>query len=231
MKKAKKSKNGYLYRVRKSGVEEYCNVPYNKVEDISSCGPVIGEFLSKNFIFTMYKCMHFSHETWDKNMVILGSKDAVLEIEKPIYDRYKEEIDNAITNNMNWAVNEYLNEGKTRIVVRFDLGGCAYDFEEEHTDLGDVNRICGLNTLFISYANPNDIILFKNIIISFIGDDKPSYKFLNSDDILLQAWERSLVLDKSAYNLMTDVIKEHEYNLMKNGASKVMQMKLEDKNE
>lgn len=231
MKKRKNKKNGYLYRVRKNNVEEYSSVPYNKEENILNCGPIVGKFLSENFIFTMQSSMHFSHESWNKNMIILRSKDAVLEIERPIYDRYKEEIDNIISKNMNWAVNKYLSEGKTKIVVRMDLSGCGYEFNEENTDLCHVSRICGLNTLFISYANSNDIALFKSIILSLIGDDKPSYKFLNMDDILLQAGDRSLVLDRSAYSLMTDVIKEYECNLNKNASSKVMQMKLEDKNE
>ncbi len=231
MKKFKKSNSGYLYRERKRDVEGYLSVPYNKTEDVSSCGSLIGDFLSKNFIFTMYKSMRYTEESWNRHMIILGSKDSVLEIEKPIYDRYKEEIDNIISKNMNWAVNKYLSEGKTKIVVRMDLSGCGYEFNEENTDLCHVSRICGLNTLFISYANSNDVALFKSIILSFIGNDKPSYKFLNKDDILLQAGDRSLVLDRSAYSLMTDVIKEYECNLNKNASSKVMQMKLEDKNE
>lgn len=227
MKKIRRANDEYLYRVRKNDVEEYYSVPYSKTEDVSSCGALIGDFLNKNLIFTMYKCMYFSEETWKRNMIILGSKDSVLEIEKPIYDRYREEIDNIILNNMISAVNKYLKDGKTRIIVRMDLSGCVYDFKEEKTDLCNLNSICGLNKLFISYANPNDVALFKSIILSFIGDEKPSYEILNENDILLQAGEKSLVLDRSAYSLMRDIIKEYNYNLNINSSLKVMQIKLE----
>lgn len=231
MKKKKKIEGEYLYRVRGIGADEYCSAPYSGTDNISDVGPVIGEFLSKNFIFTMNKCMHYSGVTWDKEMIILGSKDCVLEIEKPIYDRYKDEIDSILIRNMNEAVNKYIKDGKTKIVVRMNLSGCEYEFEEESTDLLDVSKICGLKTLFISDVNPLDVALFKNIIIDLIGPDKPGYPFLNSNDILLQAGERSLVLDRNAYNLMVDIIKEHELNLNNRGNSKAIQMKLEDNNE
>ncbi len=228
MKKKKNLNEGYLYRVRKNDVGDYCYSPYNAIEDISSSASVVGKFLCENFVFTMQKSVRFSKETWNKEMVILKSRDNVLEIEKPIYDRYKDDIDYVLACNMNYAAQKYLSNGKTRIVVTYNLSGCDYDIKDERTALGDSSTIKGLNTLYISYANDYDIALFKNIIVSLIGEDKASYKFLNSNDILFEAGQRSLILDKSAYNLLNDVIKEHEKNIKEKGSVKVKQMKLED---
>lgn len=163
-------------------------------------------------------------------MVVLSSYDFVFEMEKPIYDRYYEEIDQIVARNMDEAVMKYLKQGETKIVVNFVTSGCEYDLKNEKTDLLDVNKICGLKKLYISYTNPLDLSLFKNIIINVIGNDVPSISFLNSNDIMLKAGERSLVLDKSAYDLMNEIIKEHKKNLNKNANIKCMQMKLEDKN-
>lgn len=66
MKKNKESREKYLYRIRENNSDSYVKEAYKSTLDISSVGPLIGDFLRKNKILTMSKLMRLSEETWDK---------------------------------------------------------------------------------------------------------------------------------------------------------------------
>ena len=206
-----KEKEGFMYRIRENTTEAYIKEGYERINDASMIAPILGDFLRKNKINTMSNLMRVSEKAWDKHMVVLKSDDFVFEMEEPIYNRYREEIDQILENNMKEAVNKYLSDGKTRILVNFTTSGLEYEKNEENKS----ETISGLKELYISYTNPLDINLFKNIVLNVIGNDDASVSFLNSTDILLKSGNRSLVLDKSAYELTNDIIKEHK-NLNKN---------------
>lgn len=226
MKRRKKLEEGYVYRMRCKTPEDYVSVPYKTVIEAMDAGFEIGDYLRKNFIFTITKSKGMLWKTREKQMVVLRSNDAVFEMEQPIYDRYKEEIEQILNQNMNEAVRKYIAEGKTKIVVNFYTSGCEYELENEGSFIND--RISGLKELYISYTKASDIKLLKDIIFDTLKDEKPSFRFLDSDNILLQAGQRSLLFNARAYNLMIEVIKEHENKLNKNGSPKVMNKKLED---
>lgn len=221
MKVKEKEKQTYMYRVRGRNVDDYCLVPYQHTSSISSVGSVIGDFLNKNLIFEMRTCVNYSEQTFKKTMVILLAKDSVIEIEKPIYDNYKEEINKVMAYNMARAVNKYIYDGKTKVVVNFISSGCEYYFKGNGGSNG-VNDICGLKTLFISLTNQFDIKLFKNIICDFIGEHTPTYEFLDGDNLLLKVGGKSLVFNKNAYDLMISTVAEQKENLNKSGKSKVI---------
>ncbi len=213
--KNEKENTKYLYRIIKNHDKNYFSVEYQEVSNISNIGGIIGEFLKNNFITGMLMNSRFSYQTWNKDMIILTSFDCSLEIQRPIYEYYKEEIDNILERNMMKSAEKYINDGETKIICNFSKRGCKYKLKDENNK----ENIIGLDELYLSYTQPSDIKLFSSILKNVISNDKPSYEFNENNDILLKAGKRQITINNKSYDLMINILRELNIT-NKNGISK-----------
>lgn len=222
MRSKKNESKGYHYRIGNN--KKYVSPSYMVVTNVTDSALDVGKFLNENYVFTVSQTKGILQDVYNKGMVIIKSSDKFLEIERPIYDKYKEEIDEIIYRNMSTAIEKYINQGNTKIEVNLGTSGCDYDIKNEGENLLGSKSICGLKTLYISFASSFDMELFKNIIINFFGDSPTCYfEFLSDGNVLAKGGGKTLILNKMAFNKIKEIL--NEYKNQKRGASK--QLKLE----
>ncbi len=230
-KELKRLEGKYLYRIQEKSMGNYSSVPYVGVVEPKDAAEELGKFLNENFIFAMIKKMGITEETWNRQMVILLSDNFRFEMDKVIYDRYKDEIDEILNHNMNEAVRLYKESiitGKVKVNIGYVVSGCEYDMSKEKNDLLELSRIGNLQKLYFSYVDSFSINIFKSIVMDVLENEESEIEGLNSNEILLKTSNKSLLLDKKAYSFVMDIVREQRNKLKQNGASKVMRKKSED---
>ena len=222
MRSKKNKSKGYRYRVGEN--KDYVSPSYMTVTSVTDSALDVGKFLRENYVFTVSQTRGILQEVYNKEMVIIKSSDKFLEGEKPIYDKYKEEIDEIIYHNMTTAIEKYIDQGKTKIEVNLTTSGCDYDIKDESENLLGSKSICGLKTLYISWVSSNDKDLFERITKNFLSDSlEYSYEFLSDGNVLVISNNQRLILNIMAFNKMNEIL--NDYKNQKRGASK--QLKLE----
>ena len=222
MRSKEKKEEKYYYRIGEN--TKYDSTPYKVVNNICDSAEEVEGFLKKNFVFTVSKMTGILKGVYGKDVVIIKSGNSFLEMEKPIYDMYKNIIDEINYHNMNEAVEKYANQDNTKIEMNLRTSGCDYMVKSDGKNLLDSKIICGLETLYVSFVNSFDMELFRNIIIDFF-EVSPNcyYEFLCDGNILVTNGKKTMILNKMAFNKMKEVL--IEYKNQKKGYAK--QLKLE----